>query len=87
MAYSPLGDAETEEMETAPLILDVLWAGEVYNYCIPSFNVITVALRHIEISLRDGTKFDAFIKNTEFFGIPIPTTIMVTESCNVDVSF
>lgn len=28
---------------------DVIWAGEVYQYTIPSFDVITVRLRHVEL--------------------------------------
>ena len=71
---------------------DVLWAGEVYHYTIPSFDVLTVDLRHIELAVKCGAraggikKIDAFMKDDSDIVDKIPATITVFEACSVEVS-
>ena len=43
--------------------LDVLWIGDVYQYTIPSFSVVTVDLQHVLAVSADGEQFDAFLRN------------------------
>ena len=46
--------SENSNSGTGPSdLVNVLWAGDVYSYNVPSFNVLTVALRHIVISFVD----------------------------------
>ena len=35
-------------------VVDVIWAGDVYTYTIPTFTVVSVKLRHMEVSAREG---------------------------------
>ena len=68
------------------LVLDVIWAGDIYSYTIPTFTVVSVILKHVEVNARDGqSNFDAFMR---VVGEPlvIPATISIVEACYVDVS-
>ena len=63
---------------------------EVISYSIPTFNVITVKLRHVVIREGEDVKhYDAYlhVPPTAQCLVPeLPTTIHVLESCNVKVS-
>ena len=74
-----------------PQYPDVLWAGDIYHYTIPSFDVLTVTLRHVEFTFnaQDSSvkKFDAFMKENEDIIINrVPATLRIIEACTVDVS-
>ena len=67
-------------------VLDVLWAGDIYTYTFPSFTVLFVILKHMEVNAKDGqSNFDAFMR---VVGGPLefPATIIIVEACYVDVS-
>ena len=71
-----------------PMIVDVLWSGEVYTYVIPSFSVLTVKLKHIEVTVRECAKigkFDAFIRASDEFS-DFSSSILAVEYCFVNVS-
>ena len=68
------------------LVLDVIWAGDVYTYTIPTFTVLSAILKHVEVNARDGqSNFYAFMR---VVGEPLvfPATISIIEACYVDVS-
>lgn len=53
-----------EKIETAKFFgsSNLLWVGDVYVYTIPSFEVLSFDLRHVEIS-ENCVKIDAFMRN------------------------
>ena len=67
--------------------INILSVGNVYSYTIPSFNVLTVHLRHVEVSTTDDSKFDAFVKeDTDIsFNLTIPVSLKIINSCKVKV--
>ena len=68
------------------LVLDVIWAGDIYSYTIPTFTVVSVILKHVEVNARDGqSNFDAFMRVISE-PLVIPATISIVEACYVDVS-
>jgi hypothetical protein len=57
--------AETPERETEGVKIDIIQVGEIVQYTIPSFPVLTINLRHCVTSMWDNTDekvkmFDAF---------------------------
>ena len=64
----------------------MIWAGDVYTYTIPTFTVVSVKLRHIEVSAREGPKFYAFMKDDIDEPLLVPRTVIILEACYVDVS-
>lgn len=81
------GNSHTQRPEVE---LCVLKFGEVYEYTIPSFSVITVPLRHAEVQIVDENgdvqlmKF--FFKDNSTLGVPLPSKLKVTDACIVEVS-
>ena len=68
----------------------ILKFGEVYEYTIPSFSVITVTLRHAEVQLVDKNDDvilkNVFVRDHPTLGVPLPLKMKVTEGCLVEVS-
>ena len=84
---SPESPAESESSD-GNLMMEVLWVGEVYKYTIPSFNVLTVSLRHIRAtSTHDcGTEqADVFIRDTSDVNTVVPAFLKILKSCTVEV--
>ncbi len=85
MACKRVLEAETES------VIDVLHAGDVLNYTIPSCSVITVKVQHAVISVWDGDKsetvqFDVFFKHCPEQPLRVPCSVEVLDSCYVPVS-
>lgn len=61
-------------------------------YTIPSFNVISVKLKHVVVGVWDEKEdklkhYDAYLHESSPEVIPeVPTTIEILESCNIKVN-
>lgn len=104
LSYSPLSierstqsseeslKSKNSDIETDPStcnLLNVLWAGDIYAYNVPSFSVLTVTLRHVVISFMDQRgyqKVDAFMQENPDILTYVPTSVEVTRACKVEVS-
>ena len=84
--------SKNSDIETDPStcnLLNVLWAGDIYTYNVPSFSVLTVTLRHVVISFMDQRgyqKVDAFMQENPDILTYVPTSVEVTRACKVEVS-
>ena len=83
--------AKTPERETEGVKIDIIHVGEIVQYTIPSFPVLTVCLRHCVTSVWDDTEekvkiFDAFLREGPDIVTNVPSSVEVTESCNISVS-
>lgn len=70
-------------------LVDVIWAGDLCTYTIPSFSVLTVELRHVEIAFTsyDGyKKVDAFMREDSDIINKVPRSLEITKECKVNVS-
>ena len=88
---SRLKQAETPEHETEGVKIDIIQVGEIVQYTIPSFPVLTVYLRHCVTSVWDNTDenvkiFHVFLRKGPDIVTNIPSSVEVTESCNINVS-
>ena len=69
--------------------VDVLWAGDFYTYNIPSFSVLTVELRHVEITLTNDigySKVDGFMREDSDILNKVPHSLEIIKACKIDVS-
>ena len=70
-------------------VIAILRVGLPFNYTVPSFSVLSVALRKITYEvIVDGRKkvLDGFIRDDPSLDRPLPASLCVTEHCYVDVS-
>ncbi len=74
-------------------IMDIIHVGDVFNYTIPTFNVITVKVQHGVTSVwdegqRKTVQYDIFLKTpqSDNYNWRVPCSIRVSESCYVPVS-
>lgn len=83
--------AETPKCEAEGVKMDIIQVGEVVQYTIPSFPVLTVYLRHCVTRVWDNTEekvkmFDAFLREGPDIITNVPSSVEVVESCNICVS-
>ena len=72
--------AETPERETEGVKIDIIQVGEIVQYTIPSFPVLTVYLRHCVTSVWDNMDekvkiFDAFLREGPDIVTNIPSSV------------
>ena len=80
--------AETPERETEVVKIDIIQVGEIVQYTIPSFPVLTVYLRHCVMSVWDNTDekvkiFDAFLSEGPDIVTNIPSNVEVRVATSV----
>ena len=78
--------AQTPEIEGVKI--DIIQAGEIVHYTIPSFPVSTVDLRPSVWDDREEEVkiFDAFLRECPDIVVNVLSSAEVTESCNISVS-
>ena len=72
---SSLPITDQTEGSFTTLLVDVLRAGNVFAYTVPTFSVITVQLRHVEIHVMEENeykKIDAFMRDDPFITSTVP---------------
>ncbi len=77
------GDREAEDT-AGGYTMDIIHVGDVFNYTIPTFNVITVW----DEGQRKTVQYDIFLKTpqSDNYNWRVPCSIRVSESCYVPVS-
>ena len=66
----------------------VLRSADTYQYTIPCFCAISMALQHVTIELEDRDVMDAFVRVGDNSAInrPLPSYITIVSACIVPVS-
>lgn len=70
--------------------VDVISAGDVVKYTVPSFNVITVDLKHVVASVWDDEQtkishYDMLLQNSSDIDTKVPCTVEIANSCYIQV--
>ena len=91
--YEEVKDQELESSTPEPVCamkVCVLKYGQVYEYTIPSFSVITVVLRHALVQTIEPSGqpvlLDIFIREDKSLSVSLPQELTINEACIVDVS-
>ena len=72
------------------ITVEVIRAGDVVKYTIPSFKVITVDLKHVVASVWDNEQdkishLDMFLQNSPHIDTKVPCTLEILDSCYIRV--